>query len=706
MGYSTIPPCAYTSTLKFTIDGRPSVEDIHDLFSRLISQVSFSTHRYMFRNYANTFTSENAIKELGMLKFESSSSEYHDEPAATFQMSRDMAKALIQQFLWTRLIENAAESSNKTYRDKGLWRLSSKGLCVLQDFCVKTKKDIGKFVTYVDPSARLIFLIQIERLKENDRLNCRSRYISCLFAIMIASLPLRHNYGNESKTMAFEDGHSICSSDSGSTATSSSGSRNVTFSDYFPHIKTLPNDLLVGVSYKYPQWSNQKSSFQQQKALLQNLSPSASSTKKFKMRAIFTSLLCCNWLIEYCTVASNDEAESIMTEFLNLGWIAFYDEKHKQSKYIEASKTIALSMTREGIKVVMDVSLKHCNDVLQQAVEDDSTISRRCSTLSSTLSNHNNNTADSYYHAAVVHSHSIADEKERPSLQLHRQKSKTPLLPLLQTTTATSTTTYSSSNSSTLSTPLYDNNTIPYFDSKQQLNQASYRAYTTTTTPPLSPTTPTEAATPTIKDGSSIKLKIILKDSYFRSLFRDFLEAIHCAEALGFWVDHDNLRKSCRRYTGMPVTSQKQLLEDAYALWEAYLMPGTTLLLDIDPTLQQDMAEDISNMVTLVHTFTPGQSKPMIIISTHSSTTVVESLATILSWFEKVNDHVFRMMASDLVPKFIRTPDYKKAVYKMLLSEDNAVVTKSFTQQPLACTNDLDDFPPPPQRKLKEMSYF
>ncbi|KAI8638862.1 regulator of G protein signaling domain-containing protein [Parasitella parasitica] len=674
MGYSAIPPFAYTSILKFTIDGRPSVEDIHGLFSRLISQVPFSTHRYMFRNYANTFTTEDAIKELGILKFESS--EDHDETATTFQMGRDMAKALIQQFLWTRLIENAVEPSNKTYRDKGLWRLSSKGLCILQEFCVKTKMDIGKFATYVDPSARLIFLIQIERMKENDRLNCKRKYISCLFAIMIASLPLRHNYGNENKT-TFEDAHSMCSSDSGSTA---SASRSTSFSDYFPHIKILPNDLLVGVSYKYPQWSNQKSSFQQQKALLQNLNP---SSKKFKMRAIFTSLLCCNWLIEFCTVASNDEAESIMTEFLNLGWIAFYDEKPKQSKYIESSKSIALNMTREGIKVVMDVSLKHCNDVLQQAVEDQQSIHKRCSIVSSASSSNTDS----------CHNHST-DEKERPSLQLHRRKSKTPLLPLLQTSTTA--TTYSS-NSSTLSTPLYDNNTIPYFDTKQ-LNQASYRFYTTTT-PPLSPTTPTEGAS--FKDGGSIKLKMVLKDAYFRSLFRDFLEANSCAETLDFWIDYDNLRRSCRRYTGMPVAAQKQLLEDAYALWEAYLKPGSTQCeLNIDQTLQKDMAEEISNMVTLVHTFTPGHSKPMIVISTHST---IESLATILSWFDKVNDHISKLMASDLVPKFIRTPEYKKAVYKLLLSEDT--VNKSLTQ-PSIVTNDLDDFPPPPQRKLKETNDF
>lgn len=625
----------------------------------------------MFRSYCNTFSSEDAIQELGTLKFTKSfeSTEYQDASTTTttttFQMSRDMAKALIQQFLWTRLITNAVEPYSKTYRDKGLWRISSKGLCVLQEFCIKTKMDIGKFAAYVDPSARFIFLIQIERLKENDRLNCKRKYISCLFAIMIASLPLRHNFSNENKTTC-EDSHSICSSDSGSTA---STSRNLSFSDYFPHIKTLPNDLLVGVSYKYPQWSSQKSSFQQQRALLKNLNP---SSKKFKMRAIFSSLLCCNWLIEFCTVASNDEAESIMTEFLNLGWIAIYDEKYRHQQHIESSKSTALNVTREGIEVVMDVSLKHCNDIQQQAVEDQQIINRRCSTVSS-LSSSN---TDSYHTTTTQLSSS--DEKER--LSYRHQKPKTPLLPLLETSTIST-----NSDSSTLSTPLYDINTIPYFDIKQF-----------STTPPLTPTTPT---TPTdsihIKESNSIKLKMVLKDAHYRSLFRDFLESNFCAENLDFWIDYDNLRRNCRRQTGLSLANQKQLLEDAYALWEMYFQPGNTgRELNIDHTLRQEMANEITNMVTVVHTYTPGQPKPMVIISTHS---VYQSLSTILNWFDKVNDQICKLMASDSIPKFIRTSEYKKAVYKSF--EIN-------THSPSVVANDLDSFPPPPQRKLKETAYF
>lgn len=32
----------------------------------------------------------------------------------------------------------------------------------------------------------------------------------------------------------------------------------------------------------------------------------------------------------------------------------------------------------------------------------------------------------------------------------------------------------------------------------------------------------------------------------------------------------------------------------------------------------------------------------------------------ILKWFDRVNEHIFRLMASDSVPKFVRTDDYRK----------------------------------------------
>lgn len=339
---SLYPPLA--STIQFTIDGRPSVHDIHELFSTMIFQLNLSTHRYMLRSYRNTFTSEEAIKELAVLKF--SSLDHQTTTTTIFNMAKEMAKALIQQFLWTRLIESATEPQNRTYRDKGLWRVRSKGLCVLQDFCLRTKSDIWRLKKNVS-NAELMYLIELERT-QNDRIQRQRKYMATLFTILIASLPLKHQPLDASLCQIQKDFgvhsdnapslHSSC--DSGSFETKP---RHLT--DLFPNMRILANDLLV----------DSDTGYQQHQALLHNLSPTYYN--KFKMRAIFSSKLCCNWLVEYCTVSSTDEAETVMTEFLKLGWITFFDRKNDHLEEVESSKSVILKLTKTGMNVIMDESL-------------------------------------------------------------------------------------------------------------------------------------------------------------------------------------------------------------------------------------------------------------------------------------------------------------------------------------------------------------
>jgi hypothetical protein len=622
----------------------------------MVSQVQFSTHRYMFRNYVNSFLSEDAITQLGALQFSKALDSANH--ISTYNMSRDMAKALIQQFLWTRLIENSVEPQNRTYRDKGIWRLSSKGLCVLQEFCVNTKSDIGCFVKHVDASAKLMFLIRIERLVENDRLNCQMKYLTSLFAIMIASLPLRHNYNNSindnklssmqsmhSRYMDYsEDGHSVCSSDSESS-NSSQLSRGPTFSDYFPHIQIMPNDLLVGVSYRYPQHLNQKSSFQQQRALLQNMNP---SSNKFKMRAIFPSLLCCNWLVEYCTVASNDEAESIMTKFLHLGWITFYDKKYRHNDQVESSKSIALNLTREGMKVVVDVSLEKYNKVQQlrtAEVESDSR-EKRYSFSSSASSYH---TDPTYASSTFAYFQSNKSKAYTPSIL----NSFTPLC------------------DSGFSNTYFDFKTSPF---SVELDTNPY-----VTKVPMNPL----LQTPILYNESSnfIKLKAVLINIRYRSLFRDFLRTNNCAENLDFWIDYNRLYRSCCEQNANDV--QHELLKGAYSLWDSYLKPGAARELNIDHAFREDMAEEISHLAAIP--------------------SVSESLVIMLSWFDKVHDQICKLMTLDHIPEFICTPEYKHLALEIQQEQEKPL--KKMSQLSIV-SSDFDDFPPPPQRKLKETIFL
>ncbi|KAI8990943.1 regulator of G protein signaling domain-containing protein [Mycotypha africana] len=655
MGYSPIPPQAYTSVLKFTIDGRPSVKDIHDLFSALITQLNFSTHRYMFRTYTNSFTSEDALERLSSLQFNKSTDDQGAQSrnitritTTTFNMNRDMAKALIQQFIWTRLMESSFDPTNRTYKDKGIWRLTSKGLCILQDFCLKNGIDWEQFISVVNVTSQLMFLIQVERLSENDRISCKRKHISSLFVMMIASLPLRQNRQSESNKIAgyhqshtrslqdngLDDTHSVYSHDSDSTSSplSTRSSRQPQFFDYFPDATTLPNDLLVGTGLKQPHQNN-KVIFQQHKALLQNLNL---TYNRFRMRAIFTSFLCCTWLIENCTFASTDEVEGLLTDFLNMGWVDFYNKKDKELGYVESSKSILLNMTREGINVVMDYARKRYNE-FQQKVEGQfnsiATLETRLSTVSLT-------------------SEEIYSE---PHHQL---------------------------------TP-----------------SDSIRIHSNISTPPLTPTTPATSTSDicSIKEGNSCRLQSILRNSQLRSIFKDFLANNFCVENLNFWIDHDNLRRNYQRQkTNMTSNSQRLLLEDAYTLWNAYLKPGAAHELNIDHNTREQMTEEISYMASIVHTYSLGNStKPKVVMLAHAT---YANLMTILNWLERVNEQICKLMATDSIPKFVRTAEYKQVVRSLDIAPMQLKQKKP--EKLSIVTKDIYDFPSPPQRKVKETIYL
>lgn len=647
----------------------------------------------MFRNYTNSFISKDAITELGTLQFSSSphemSNSVKEVTTTTFNMSRDMAKAFIQQFLWTRLIESSIEPENRTYRDKGIWRLTSKGLCVLQEFCIKNKIDIGRIVKHVDAEAKLIFLIRIERLPENDRLNCEMKYLTCLFTILIASLPLRQgdsnsiqHHGNKSST----DFQSENGSTRSNIPNSSEVSCDLTFSDYFPHIQIIPNDLLVGIGYRYPLQFNQKSSFQQQRSLLHNLNP---TSKKFRMRSIFSSRLCCDWLLEFCTVACTDEAENILTHFFRLGWITFYDEKHQYYDQVESSKSVTLNLTQDGMKVVVDVSLEKYKDVKQLKLQkqqkrstaeaENDSPGERCSFASIP----SNNYSDSFASSTFTYS------QEKPCNK-HNSKPEFHLPPVLQTRSL-----FRPSSTSDTSDNNFDLKTLAPYATKVPMNAS----------PPPTPDSPIPSFH---GNNNSIKLKTVLTDMRYRSIFREFLSNNFCVENLDFCIDYDSFHRNCLRKdvdADMHPSVQNRLLEEAYTLWETYLKPGASQELNIDHTLREGITEEISRVITLIHPL----SRPVI---EASSNFTYESLMTILREFDKVHHHICELMASDSIPKFIHTSEYNKLrleIQQDLQEEEkecrfNAPLDKM--KRLSTVTDDFDNFPSPPQRKIKEIVYL
>src|SRR3954465_305658 len=115
-----------------------------DLFSTLMVSLKLDSHRVRFTRYDHTFTSEEAINNLGSLKF--SQSNRMPDPkdtsrivttttTTTFSMAREMARSVCQRFLDARFIETADGKQGKEFKMQGAtWQLTPKGIHVLERF--------------------------------------------------------------------------------------------------------------------------------------------------------------------------------------------------------------------------------------------------------------------------------------------------------------------------------------------------------------------------------------------------------------------------------------------------------------------------------------------------------------------------------------------------------------------------------------------
>ncbi|OKL59909.1 Developmental regulator flbA [Talaromyces atroroseus] len=152
----------------------------------------------------------------------------------------------------------------------------------------------------------------------------------------------------------------------------------------------------------------------------------------------------------------------------------------------------------------------------------------------------------------------------------------------------------------------------------------------------------TTSATGTDISNTS-RLNYILTDPSLRLLFREFLGASFCEENLSFYLDVteylDNYNRS--KLPDEPKDSQKlqDHLASAFGLYNAFLAPGSPCELNIDHSLRNRVAAKMTGL---------GGDGPL-------STQFLEE---VVGLFRLAQSTVFKLMASDSVPKFFRHPRY------------------------------------------------
>ncbi|KAI9732587.1 MAG: hypothetical protein M1834_003923 [Cirrosporium novae-zelandiae] len=177
--------------LRMTDDERPFVKDFKDLFSTLMVSLPLNSHRVRFQKIEHTFTSEEAINNLGSLKF-SQSNRMPDpkDPSrivtttttTTFSMAKEMARSVCQRFMEARLIESTDGKQQQHFPLKGaVWQLTPKGINILQFFCQRNGINQKHVLDVLDGPRNTMQLVRLERDEKTDRLSADSRTMEVIF---------------------------------------------------------------------------------------------------------------------------------------------------------------------------------------------------------------------------------------------------------------------------------------------------------------------------------------------------------------------------------------------------------------------------------------------------------------------------------------------------------------------------------------------
>jgi len=164
-------------------------KDFKDLFSTLMVSLPLTPHRVRFQKIDHTFTSDEAITNLGSLKF--SQSNRMPDPkdnsrivttttTTTFSMAKEMARSVCMKFLEARFIE-AADGKGDFNAKNSVWQLTPKGMYILQRFCQRNGITARHVMDVLNSPRNTMHLVLLEREPEGDKIHRDQATIEVVF---------------------------------------------------------------------------------------------------------------------------------------------------------------------------------------------------------------------------------------------------------------------------------------------------------------------------------------------------------------------------------------------------------------------------------------------------------------------------------------------------------------------------------------------
>jgi hypothetical protein len=165
------------------------LQDFKDLFSTLMVSLPLTPHRVRFRMIDFTFTSDEAVTNLGSLKFsqsnrmpdpKDSSRVVTTTTTTTFSMAKEMARSVCQKFLEAKFVESVEGKTDFTNKSS-VWQLTPKGIHILERFCTRNGIQSAHVKAVIDSNRNPHQLVILERSTETDTLHHDEQTIQIIF---------------------------------------------------------------------------------------------------------------------------------------------------------------------------------------------------------------------------------------------------------------------------------------------------------------------------------------------------------------------------------------------------------------------------------------------------------------------------------------------------------------------------------------------
>jgi GTPase-activating protein SST2 len=172
------------------------------------------------------------------------------------------------------------------------------------------------------------------------------------------------------------------------------------------------------------------------------------------------------------------------------------------------------------------------------------------------------------------------------------------------------------------------------------------------------------------KESNTDRLRYILDEPALRSLFREFLRGNFCEENLSFWLEVQDFKRKFnitssaiaagssssmgRPNSGKGTPGQaamekhhEALIQMAFVIYNTYLAPSSQCELNIDHGLRNELVAYLTEVMTDL----TGKAFQGRVELEQANAVNATQLQTMIRLYERIQTHVFRLMATDSVPK-------------------------------------------------------